>query len=242
MGEDGVRPRRRTREETRELLLAAAVRLAEARVAGDNDASVNPLADILITDVLEQANRDNGAGGRAMTTGAVYNIWPSQAEFQADLLARILDEAATPGIDRVRSAALNALARQLPWQEVLAEAIQVDFNESFEEPAMFLMLGVAALAAPREVIAGERRANERYVAAMVELLSAIVEYSGRRLRAGRSIEDLVWAIEALEAGLLLRMRRAPEIPLRQDDQGVSVLATAAGGLFEAFTEPAEPAP
>ena len=93
------------------------------------------------------------------------------------------------------------------------------------------------LAAPSDVIAGERHANQRYLAATIELLSAIVEYSGRRLRPGRTIEDLIWAIEALEAGLLLRMRRAPEVPLRQDAQGFSVLAAAAVGVVEAFTDP-----
>ena len=142
---------------------------------------------MLVTEVLDEANRaltEADAAARKMTTGAAYNIWPAQADFQMDLMARVLDEAATPGIERVRRAALSALARQLPWQEVLAEAIEVDFSESFDEPAMFLMIGVAALAAPADVTAGERRANERYVAATVELLSAIVEYSGRRLRAG----------------------------------------------------------
>ena len=221
------------------------MRLLSERVAADADSPVNPLADVLVTEVLDEANRaliDTDVTARKMTTGAAYNIWPAQADFQMDLMARVLDEAATPGIERVRSAALSALARQLSWQEVLAEAIEVDFSESFAEPAMFLMIGVAALAAPADVTAGERRANERYVAATIELLSAIVEYSGRRLRHGRSIEDLVWAIEALEAGLLLRMRRAPEIPLRKDAQGFSVLAAAAVGVVEAFTEPVEAQP
>ncbi len=221
------------------------MRLLSERVAADAESPVNPLADVLVTEVLDEANRaltEADAAARKMTTGAAYNIWPAQADFQMDLMARVLDAAATPGIERVRRAALSALARQLPWQEVLAEAIEVDFSESFDEPAMFLMIGVAALAAPADVTAGERRANERYVAATVELLSAIVEYSGRRLRPGRTIEDLIWAIEALEAGLLLRMRRAPEVPLRQDAQGFSVLAAAAVGVVEAFTEPMQASP
>jgi hypothetical protein len=237
---DGRARRRRTRDETRELLLKAALRLLSERVVGDTDSPVNPLADVLITEVLYEANEALTAddpAARKMTTGAAYNIWPAQADFQMDLMARVLDEAATPGIERVRSAALNALARQLPWQEVLAEAMEVDFSESFDEPAMFLMIGVAALASPSEVSAGEQRANQRYLAATAELLSAIVEYSCRRLREGRTIEDLVWAIEALETGLLLRRRRAPEIPLRRDARGVSVLAAAAVGVVEAFTEP-----
>jgi AcrR family transcriptional regulator len=227
--------RRRTRDETRELLLAAAVRLVEARVAGDDGASVNPLADVVFTDVLEEANRAEGVVGRTMTTGAVYNIWPSQAEFQADLLARILDEAATPGIERVRTATLDGLARKLPWRQVLAETIEVDFRESFAEPSMFAMIGLAALAAPDDVKAAQLAANARYVAETGELLAAIVRYAGRKLRPGRSMDDLVWAIEALEAGYLLRMRVDAHIPLREVG-GESALAAAAAGIVEAFTE------
>lgn len=233
---DGVARRRRTREETREILLAAAVRLVQARVAGAEDAGINPLADVLFTDVLEEANRAEGTRGRAMTTGAVYNIWPSQAEFQADLLACILDEAATPGMENVRTATLDGLSRRLPWRAILAETIEVDFRESFAEPSMFPMIGLAALAAPGDVVAAQRAANARYVAETGELLAAVVRYAGRRLRPGRSIDDLVWAVEALEAGYLLRMRVDAQIPLRPGADGVSALAAAAAGIVEAFTE------
>jgi hypothetical protein len=239
MSTDGVARRRRTREETRELLLAAAVRVVMGRVVGDGSATVNPLADVLITEVLEEANRALRAadsGGRTMTTGAAYNIWPAQADFQADLLSRVLEEAATPGMERVRAATLTGLARQLAWRAVLADTIEVDYRESLDEPSMFLMIGLAALAAPGDVAAGEQRANERYVAETGELLAAIVRYAGRRLRAGRSIEDLVWAIEALEVGYLLRMRIDATIPLRPDADGASALAAAAAGIVEAFTE------
>ena len=240
MQTEGVTPRRRTRDETRELLLAAAVRVVMSRVVGNGSATVNPLADVLITDVLEEANRALQAAassGRTMTTGAAYNIWPAQSDFQADLLSRVLDEAATPGIERVRAATLNGLARKLPWRAVLADTIEADYGESFDEPSMFLMIGLAALAAPGDIAAGEQRANERYVAETGELLAAIVRYAGRKLRTGRTIADLVWAIEALEVGYLLRMRIDPEIPLRADTSGVSALAAAAAGIVEALTEP-----
>lgn len=232
--------KRRTRAETRELLLAAAVKLVENRVVGTDAAPVNPMADVLVTDVLEEANRslkEADSGARPMTTGAVYNIWPSQADFQSELVERILDEAATPGIDKVRAVTLDGLARRLPWQDVLATAIEIDYLESFEEPAMFIMIGMAALSAPGDVAAAERLANERYVRETGELLGAIVRYAGRELRPGRTMEDLVWAIEALEAGYLLRKRIHPDIPLRPDADGVSALATAAVGVVESFTTP-----
>ncbi len=216
--------KRRTRAETRELLLAAAVKLVENRVVGTDATPVNPMADVLVTDVLEEANRslkEADSGARPMTTGAVYNIWPSQADFQSELVERILDEAATPGIDKVRAVTLDGLARRLPWQDV----------------AMFIMIGMAALSAPGDVAAAERLANERYVRETGELLGAIVRYAGRELKPGRTMEDLVWAIEALEAGYLLRKRIHPDIPLRPDADGVSALATAAVGVVESFTMP-----
>jgi hypothetical protein len=86
------------------------------------------------------------------------------------------------------------------------------------------------------VAAAQSVANERYVAETGELLVAIVRYAGRRLRPGRSIDDLVWAMEALEAGYLLRMRVDAEIPLREAADGESALAAAASGIVEAFTE------
>ena len=232
--------RRRTRGETRELLLEAATRLVSGRIAGNGAPSVNPLADVLLTDVLDEANRALRAadpGARKMTTGAAYNIWPNQTDFQLDLLGRVLDAAATPGLERVRAATLNGLARTVPWQAVLADTMEVDFLESYAEPSMFLMIGVAALAAPADVAAGEQEANERYVTETGELLAAIIRYAGRRLRPDRTMDDLVWAIEALESGYLLRMRVAPDVPLRRDAAGASALATAATGIVEAFTEP-----
>jgi len=240
MSTSGAVRRRRTRDETRDFLLEAAVRLVESRVVGDGSAPVNPMADVLVTDVLAEANRtlrEADPGATKMTTGAAYNIWPAQADFQSDLLARVLDEAATPGIERVRAATLDGLARRLPWRAVLAHTIEVDYRESFNEPSMFLMIGLAALAAPGDVAAGEQRANERYVKESGELLEAIIRYAGRRLRAGRSVEDLVWAIEALEVGYLLRMRIDSDIPLRPDADGATALAAAAAGIVEAFTEP-----
>lgn len=231
--------RRRTRDETRNLLLDTAIRLLTYRITGNGAGSLNPLAGVLLTDVIDEANREQQAANpkaRKMTTGAAYNIWPSQLDFQLELTAHVLEATATPGMERVRGAALSALAQQLPWQQVLAETIEVDFRESFAEPAMFLMIGLEALMAPQDLAASEGPAKERYVAQTGELLSAILAYSGRRLRRGRVIDDLVWAIEALESGYLLRMRVDPDVPLRPSADGYSALAAAAIGIVEAFTE------
>ena len=215
--------------------------MARRRIEGDGAPAANPLADIRITDALEEANRvliEADPDGRAMTTGAAYNIWPAQADFQADLMVKVLDEAAVPGIERVRATTLQGLADQLPWRSVLGATIEVDFRESFAVPSVFLMIGLAAFAPPADVAVVEQGANERYLAETGELLGAIIRYSGRRLRTGRTVDDLIWALEALEIGYLLRMRTHPDIPLATDETGSSALATAAIGIVEAFTETA----
>ena len=54
MSTDSAARKRRTRDETRDLLLEAAVRLVESRVVGDGAVPVNPMADVLITDVIRR--------------------------------------------------------------------------------------------------------------------------------------------------------------------------------------------
>lgn len=231
--------RRRTKDQTRGLLLDGAMRVLADRIGGQGERTPNPLADVRITDALGQANQallDGDPAARPMTTGAAYNIWPDQSGFQADLLNRVLMDTATPGVEHVRAVILSALADQRPWRTVLTEAFEVDFEHSFASPAMFAMLGLAALAPPADFAAGQHEANELYVRESADCLRTIMHYAGRRLRDGWEISDLVWAIEALEAGYLLRRRIHPDIPLKQAGEERTALATAIVGIFEAFTE------
>jgi hypothetical protein len=52
---------------------------------------------------------------------------------------------------------------------------------------------------------------------------------------GRTIEDLVWAIEAIEVGYLIRRRTNPEVTARTA-RGRTVVQDAIIGLVEQFTE------
>ncbi|CAB4582844.1 MAG: hypothetical protein ACK5CE_19035 [Actinomycetes bacterium] len=229
--------KRRTREETRALLHDAALRVVLARSNGDRSASTNPLAGIRITDALEEVNRylrEHDPNATEMTTGAVYNIWPSQEDFQAAMLDFVMVSSGLPQIERVRAALAEGLAEGLDWRELVARCFGVDFDVSFEEPSMFLMIGVSALASPQRVAESNEEGNRAYMAETGRILRRIIRHGGRRMAPGRSMEDLVWAIEAIEVGYLIRRRTNPEVTARTA-RGRTVVQDAIIGLVEQFT-------
>jgi len=229
--------KRRTREETRQLLLEAAVRVVVARSNRDQDGSANPLAGVRITDALDEVNRmlrDRDPDAPEMTTGAVSNIGPNQEDFQHALLDKILADSATPEIDQVKVTLDAALSEGLGWRELVARCFGVDFDVSFEEPTMFLMLGMTALAPPARLARLNEASNAQYVVETGEILRRILRHGNRRLAPGRSMADLVWAIEAIESGYLLRRRSYPEVTERKVG-GFTVVQSAIIGLVEQFT-------
>lgn len=231
---------RRTREETRELLFDAALRVVLARSNGEVGSSTNPLAGVRITDALEEVNRsllDADPAAAKMTTGAVYNIWPNQEDFQLALLDRILIGAAVPGIDQVRTVLDEGIAAGLDWQELVVRCFGTDFEVSFGEPTMFVMIGVAALAPSGRLAEINEGPNSEYVAATSAILQRILAHGKRRMVTGRTLQDLVWAIEALEVGYLVRRRSSPDITSRAF-QGRTVVQAAMLALVEQFTEEA----
>lgn len=229
--------KRRTREETRELLLDAAVRVILARSNGDLDGSTNPLAGVRITDALEEVNRllhDRDPAAPQMTTGAAYNIWPSQEEFQQALLDKILLDAATPEIDRVKAELDSGLRKGLDWRELVTRCFGVDFEVSYEEPTMFLMIGMTALAPPQRLSTMNRESNERYLAETGSILERILDHGNRRMAPGLTVDDLVWAIEAIESGYMLRRRAEVDVTDRKVN-GHTVVQTAILAVVEDFT-------
>jgi AcrR family transcriptional regulator len=235
--------KRRTREQTREMLLDAALRVVLSRSpGGGNGAATNPLAGIRITEALDEVNRmlrESDPGAPHMTTGAVYNIWPTQEDFQMALLDRIVIDAAVPQIEEVHAVLEDSIADGVDWRELVARCFGTDFEVSFREPTMFVMIGVTALGSVEHIAELSELANARYEADTTALLDRILTYAGRTMVDGRTIADLVWAIEAAEAGYLLRRRMMPAITERADAAGRTVVEAALVALVEAFTESVE---
>jgi hypothetical protein len=230
--------RRRPREETRRVLLDAAARLVISRLAEDGEFG-NPLSAVRIADVLDFLNSQAGVEGRPpMTTGAVYQIWPSQAEFQSDLLDHVMNVVATFGLDDFRATVRSLMAEGVPYDGLVAAMTTIESDEgspSHEE--ITLSVGLAALVSPGRIRLAEASANAVYIAQMGALLAEILAYGDREMRPGLAIEDLVWVVEAFAAGMEVRARTHPEVVARRDATGRHAFSRAYAGLFEALTQP-----
>jgi hypothetical protein len=228
------RRRHRPREETRALLLDAATRLVVGRIADDAEESHNALADVKIKDVLGEVNRVMSDEPK-LTTGAFYQIWDDQADFQRALLEHVMSQIATPGAREIEAVAFQMVSDLEPADEILRRISDLDFRVS-RSPEMFLALGLGATVPADMVRHAQVEANSRYLDTLSGLLGNVLRYGGRRLRPDRSMEDLIWATEALEVGYLLRSRTDPDVPERTDDAGWTARASAFVGVVHAFTE------
>jgi hypothetical protein len=228
--------RRRTADETRRILLDAATRVAISQMSPLGDGVSNLLAGVRITDALAEVNTNHGLATK-MTTGAAYHIWPDQAAFQLELLEHVMNAISIPGADEIERSVAEMIAAGEPADEIFASIADADFEATIESSELFLALGLGALAPAVLVNQAQSAANATYLASIGRLLRPLLEYAHRQLRAGRTLDDLIWATEAVAVGYLLRWRTHPEIPTATDSEGRTVRATAYIGMIHAFTEP-----
>ena len=73
---------------------------------------------------------------------------------------------------------------------------------------------MTALAPPQRLSAMIQPGNERYLAETGAILEQILQYAGRRIAPGLTVADLVWAIEAVESGYMLRRRSNQDVTSR----------------------------
>jgi hypothetical protein len=228
--------RRRTADETRRILLDAATRVAISQMSPLGNGVSNLLAGVRITDALAEVNANHGLATK-MTTGAAYHIWPDQAAFQLELLEHVMNAISIPGADEIERSVTKMIAAGAPADEIFAMVADADFEATIASPELFLALGLGALAPADLVNQAQALANATYIASVGRLLTPLLHYAGRRLRPGRTLEDLIWATEAVAVGYLLRWRTHPQIPTAIDRNARTARATAYLGMIHAFTEP-----
>jgi hypothetical protein len=236
-GTNATKPthRRRPKEETENLILQEAELLLIERLASGSD-DLNPLASLRITDVLASINSKLNDDQLPMTTGSAYQIWKSQLSFQDAILERIMNEVSTPWEADLRSKLDAALSQELSLEEVL-DAV---FNESPQSTAdheLSLAIGLTAFVSPERIRRAEESANDQYVQVLGKILLDILNYAERRLLPGLRIDDMVWAIEGVSAGLHLRARSHPELVDRKDASGRYLGAIVVSSMFYGLSEP-----
>jgi hypothetical protein len=204
----------------------------------DGSDAVNPLASMRITDVLSSINARREPGQAAMTTGAAYQIWESQTDFQDELLDRIMRRVSTPWADRVRPAVDRAMVQARPFHDMLI-ALSEDSGNPGEAAELTLALGLTAFVGPKRVRRAERKANAEYLKVLGGILAEILDYGDREPLPGLAIADIVWSVEAVAAGMNLRARSHPEIVARRDDAGHDLGALSIAAIVEGMTRPRE---
>ncbi|MHB8869323.1 MAG: TetR family transcriptional regulator C-terminal domain-containing protein [Thermoleophilia bacterium] len=242
MSDNPKRPRRRRSiEETRALMLRAATELVTRATGGTDDELIaDVLAGVRVTDVVAEATEivraDLGEKNLApMTTGALYQVWPTQPDFQADLALHIAqlqgDVVPNP------STTSELMDEGLPLHEVLRRTIGEAFAFQREDPVFRVMLGFYQRAENPRLRSTLRESYAVFGVQARDAWSAMLRRYGLRTRPPFEVDDLATAVAALIEGLTLRWIAEPD-RLRDPagEEGWTLLTRSVIALFDAFTE------
>lgn len=235
------RPRRtrRSAEATRELMLRAGTRLAVDRLRdADEDAAARALAHIRLTDVARVATaleRGEGEDRGAITTGAIYQIWPSQAAYQADLMVHVLTEEPLPAEERLAARTLELIASGRPVRDMLAELAITAYRTARTNDIYDLSLLFVPYSRLPRVGEALRDTYEAQASAARPIYQALLMAGQLELREPWTIDDMMNAISSLHDGY--RIQEHSGAVDGESERGESVLAAATVAIFEAFTQP-----
>jgi hypothetical protein len=222
---------RRTPEETRELMLRAAVDLLRERAqASGDEVLAAALAHLRLTQVAERAtdivrDQTGDEDATAITTGAIYQQWPSQAEFQVDLLFHIagLQARLVPGLAESMARFREAQVEALPLETLLVRLFRVELG---------FLLGAGderlrAAIAHRQLVFYED-ADRAW--------QALLDSYGRSMREPFTIRDLTRVMAAQVVGSVVIWFADPEI-LRDPlgDEHASLASRVMVAMLERLT-------
>jgi len=230
---------RRTADETRRLILEAAIQMLLERGA---TAGVQHIR-------LQEVLRSVG-----LTTGAAYRIWTDQTEFHRDLAVEMVGLRFAPPVASAAGAIQDVLDSGGSLHDVARTAAldHVTYTSTFHlEPESrdshafitALALRTAAGAWPELRVASAER-HRGSIAAFAEFYAALLLRFGRRMRSPLTIIDFTEAMAALGEGFAIRAAEGlghPEYDIPDDAEVPSGQWTLFGigimGLVTAFTIP-----
>jgi hypothetical protein len=234
---------RRTVAETRQLLLRAAVDLLRERAdqAGDQVVAA-ALAHVRFTEVAERAtvlvrSDADDPEARAVTTGAIYNLWPTQVDFQVDLLLHIADlqAALVPGVQKSALRFRQARDRSIPLGEVLRELVDELERHYRQDPIFRIELGFLIGACDPRVQSALAHRQEASFAAADRAWQSLLDTYGLQLRSSFRIRDLTTAAAACLIGFTVLSFADPSGRSDPSDQEWSLTARTLTAVFETFT-------
>jgi AcrR family transcriptional regulator len=234
---------RRTAEDTRRLILEAAIQMLLERGA---TAGVQHIR-------LQEVLRSVG-----LTTGAAYRIWGDQDEFHRDLAVAMVGLRFAPPVASAAGAIEEVLSSGGSLDDV-ARVAALDFvtyaskfhlePESRDSHAFItaLALRTAAGAWPELRVASAERHRES-IAAFATFYAALLQRFGRRMREPLTIVDFTEAMAALGEGFAIRAAEGLDHPTYDIPEGAelpsgewTLFGIGIRGLVAAFTIPVQEA-
>lgn len=216
---------RRTREQTRLLLLETArnVMLDEGLPEGTN---------LKLTSVLERAG---------LTTGAAYQVWKSQQMFQEDFALFVAREYewARPPID---PAVLLAEIKSTPnLDEAVAVISRVYFDAFVNRPQFLMVLHYWGVQAPTpELTEAVQTGYEIVHADLAAACAGMLDHHGFICRDPHTVDAMAIAIAATTEGMILRRHfDADRVRSASDTthDGQAIHASIVRAIVGSYTEP-----
>jgi hypothetical protein len=213
-----------------------------------DDAPSAALAHVRLTDVAAEATRivraelpaDSDGSAATVTTGAIYQVWPSQSDFQADLLFYIAELYASSDsvVDELPPMIASAAASGQPAAEALRLIIARSFEYTRSSALFYTSLCFYKHSADERVGQAMRRCTEAFVEGIRPVWQQLLDAYGLQVRSPYTVDNLAIAVGALIEGLSLAWVSSPELT---DDphveEGWSLACRTAQMIFEQMTAP-----
>ena len=221
---------KRTREETRQLLLDVGIGLLYERGIHLG------VTHIKLSDVVAAAG---------LTTGAAYRCWENQDAFYRDLAAAALLKREKMPVDETIARIAPLLAADAPLAEIVRTGAEANLHRYPEDTAYLtkIALRVCGPANDEMAEATQRRfktSMDSYGSMYRELLGVF----GRRMRHPYTVRHLALSLTALSEGFAVQAMSGTEHPrLERTDLGPRVgsdwtlFACGVQAVIEQFTEP-----
>jgi hypothetical protein len=221
-------------------MLRAGTKLAVDRLRdADEDAAARALAHIRLTDVARVATaieRGEGEDRGAITTGAIYQFWPNQAAFQADLMVHLLTEEPLPAEDRLAARTLELIASGGSIEEILGELAIMAYRIARSTDIYDLSLLFVPYSKLPRVGEALRKSYRDQARSSRPIYQALLMAGGLQVREPWTLEDMMSAISALHDGL--RIQEHASAVVGDTEHGEAMIRQATVALFRAFTEDA----
>lgn len=242
---------KRTREETRALMLRAAVELLRERALAPGDDVVSAaLAHVRVADIAARATAlvradldaagDDRAGATAITTGAVYQVWPRQTDLQADLLFHIaeLQAVLVPGAAGTVHRFTEAARSGVPLEDVVRHTAEEIWRVYRDDPLVRVELSFLIAAADPRVRAALAHRHERFSASADQVWQGLLDAYHLRIRAPYRLRDLTTAIAAQVVGSVVLWWADPQVLTGPLHERLSLTAHIVTAAVRDLTEPA----